>query len=197
MKVNNPIDIFIDLEGLGMSEVARRNVGKITYLAEELPIALRREGHDIASVTGFACYSRPNSFKCSSRRGVGRVYRIVPLWTQALVSDTFKSHGWKMVWSSSIADHALIHDVCDRLEKGVLSDTVMIIANDHDFIGLVNQLKEANRQVLVAGPGMNKRLQAAAHRAFHLWDFLEMNAPRGGKNHTGQNETLFNPIPLL
>lgn len=180
LKEQKPIDVFIDFEGIGRLENIRGWFAKIDVIAGRLPLALGRQGYTIASVNVFASYKRPNE--------------IVPPDFQRAVRKAMNAHGWKMSWSSMIADEVLVGDVRKSLVAGTLSDAVMIITSDHDFIALIRELTNAGRFVIVSGTAMNKRLQAHANVSIPLKEFLGITAP--DPISTSSKDVIFNPIPI-
>lgn len=177
------IDVFIDLEGIGMPQGIKRNILKIQEVGDNLRLALLREGYELRSVAGFARYKHPRN-------------PINPRIREAL-SNAFKANGWSLTWSAEIADEALIAAVRNMIRDCTLAESILLIANDHDFIKLVRDIKNSGRFVMVAGPAVSKRLQIAADCAKKLWDFLEeypdVSQSKGIKNDEGKS---FNPIPL-
>jgi hypothetical protein len=179
------IDVFMDLESIGVGEGIRRSRWKIDFIASTLPPALRGEKCRIASVTCFASYMRPT-------------WAVYP-GVQNALRDVLRRHGWTMVWSRGIADVALIDDVTRRLANNTLSEAVMIVTNDHDFVSLVAKLRESGREVFVSGPQASKKFANIAHKVTSFWEYL------GGHPEKVLDETVFasacqktmpNPIPL-
>ncbi len=145
-------DIFIDLEGIGISFGVPTSVSKIELIATQLPRALSAENYEIASVTGFACHDRPPE--------------VLPHKIKGVLRKVSEVYGWKIVWSSTIADLALIRAIETRLTKSTLSESVMIIAG---------QILQTGRSTIVSGTSMSRRLRKIAHRAIDLWEFLGEN----------------------
>jgi hypothetical protein len=151
-------DVFIDLEGLGISFSLGISVAMAKFIAHRLPPALEKEGYLISDVVAFACYKRTMG--------------MVPPNIQRSLRKALALHKWTMVWSDCIADTALIKAVDTGLSSGKLTESVMIIANDHDFIGSLDRICASGRESLVCGPSMSRKLPKHAHRSFHLWKLL-------------------------
>ncbi len=151
-------DVFIDLEGLGISFNLGVSVALAKFTAQRLPPALEKKGYLVSSVTGFACYKRTMG--------------IVPPSIQRSLIKSLATHDWTMIWSDCIADTALIKVVDAGLVSGKLAESVMIIANDHDFIGLLDRIGVSGRESLVCGSSMSRKLPKHAHRSFPLWELL-------------------------
>ena len=179
------LDIFVDLEGIGIPGDHNRCRRKIDLMAEQLPSALLKEGYKIASLTGFACYKHPHEV-------------ISPL-TQTNLRKMFTSHEWTMVWSDHIADLALMSHVEDQLAKGKLSESVMVVTSDHDFIKLIRLIQKSGREALVSGQSMNKRLQMAADRAMPFWEMLGGHPdkmPATVPDSVSSGKVSLNPLPI-
>ncbi len=151
-------DVFIDLEGLGISFSLGTSAALTKFIAHRLPPALEKEGYLVSDVTGFACYKRTMG--------------IVPPSTQKSLRKEFASHGWRMIWSDCIADTALIREVDAGLSSDTLAESVLLIANDHDFIGILDRINASGRESLVCGPNMSRKLPKHARKAFSLWELL-------------------------
>ncbi|MDE2038346.1 MAG: hypothetical protein KGI69_03975 [Patescibacteria group bacterium] len=83
--------------------------------------------------------------------------------------------GWNMVWTHTIADHALMRAVEDGMAYGTLPKAVMIVANDHHFCDIVCKLAATGRTALVSGTKVSKRLREASSACFELWDLIGEN----------------------
>jgi hypothetical protein len=151
-------DVFIDLEGLGISFDLRVSIAMTKFIAHKLPLALEKEGYLISNVAAFACYKRTMG--------------MVPPSMQKSLRKAFALHRWTMIWSDCIADTTLIRAVDTGLSSGKLAESVMVITNDHDFIGLLDRIGTSGRESLVCGPSMSRKLLKHAHRSFHLWKLL-------------------------
>ena len=155
------IDIFVDPEGFGVTlseETSRRKMDCITKM---LPKALEVENFHISTVTCFACHSRSVEWLPHKIKGVLR--------------QCVEECGWRMVWSTTIADIALIRTVEDMLKKGTLSPTIMIIANDGDFTDIARKVVESGRTIIVMGTQISARLARVAHRTLDIWKYLGDN----------------------
>jgi len=179
-------DVSLDLEGLGVSYRTKNTIKKIEFVLNELPPALERHGYTITSLDGFS------SYRC------GR--SIVSREMQAVTRSVFARRNWRMVWSNSIADHALIAEADKRLAEGTMAESVLIVTNDHDFIALAKRIKESGRTVIVSGPSVNKRLQAVADEVFPFWEFLGGHPVKilpGAFDAVMHDPAIPNPIPLF
>ena len=182
------IDVFIDCEGFGISFSLDSSLKKTEFLNKQLGPALNREGFESSTVAVFASYGR-SSFK----------------WEPAVKKELWRvchSYGWDMRWTSDIADTALIDYAKERLANGTLADTVLLIANDHDFCNLVCQIKSSNRSVIVCGLSVNKRLRAVADKTFEIRAFLGgdpeniLAGERRPVHHEGPIENHL-PLPVI
>jgi hypothetical protein len=182
----NTIDIFMDLEGLGISWDRSTGIRKIDFITDTLPTALEQENYTISTLTGFARYKHKNSIEQRS--------------IQTMVRNKFSSYGWKMVWSNEFADLALIKDAEERLLKNSLAPTVMLVTNDHDFIKITRKITNSGRFVIISGPNMSKRLQHVAGKSFPFWQFLGGHPEKilpddtDASRHIANNESIRNPI---
>lgn len=169
------IDVFVDLENVGLSWNVRRETEAIALLDSSLEAALEREGYALGTVTGFASYARGG--------------RGVPQGVQRDIREMFVSRGWEMVWSREIADEALVKRIRERKAKNELAVAVMIASNDHDFSEIIRWLQGEGHFVLAAGDSLSETLRTTATKAVNLREFLSVEFKKG-------NETPLNPIRL-
>ncbi|MEO8637359.1 MAG: NYN domain-containing protein [Candidatus Taylorbacteria bacterium] len=177
------IDVFVDLEGVGRIEGYRDFPSKIKFIANGLTDALCDCGFTISSTQFFACYKRPRE--------------VIPPGFQTKVCEVAAAFRCSMHWSNCIADTALIARIEYLLVSNALSEAVMIIASDHDFIAIIDKLRANGRYVLVSGTNMNKRLQNHAHKVVPLNELLDVTKNgETGKYDAHFSSPLWNPIPL-
>lgn len=183
------IDIFIDLENIGMSKRPSREVRNIKAIGERLGRALARIGHRPQKVMAFA------SFGVSSLRRYRTLLRkefkgdmTVSQATQDKISEACSELGWTMVWHRGIADRTLEITVGRHLRDNTLESDVMLMTNDEDFVELVEKIKASGRKVIICGQSISKKLVEVADQTLHLWKFLSPPCADG--------QGPFNPIPL-
>ena len=148
------IDVFVDLEGIGIPRNVSRSIAKLQALASHLPLALMNIGYEIGTASAFASGKHQGSRMKEALSGV------------------CTAHGWNLTWSSGIADTALTSAAMSRLHQGTLPNAILLVTNDHDFLGLVRILKNSGRFVFVVGPAVSKRFHAVVDRVEKLRDLL-------------------------
>jgi len=176
----NDLDIFIDLESLGIGSPLYRigEGGNIDALFNKLPVSLAEEGYQPRIIWGTACVKR------KSGRLPGRL--------QIALKTIFVHHGGVVVWTEDIADNALKREVQRLLLGGELAQTVLLIACDHDFCPLVEDVVGSGRLVIVSGNNVSRRLANVASRVIPLKEL----AGEGEKLPIAKPSSLPNPILL-
>lgn len=153
------IDIFLDLEGLGVVSPPFKDGARVNTLLDQLPLSLEEFGYRIREIWGTACV-RPNR------------QRTLPGYVQITIKQVLIRHGGVMCWTEGIADEALNREVQRRLGEGSLAQTVLLVASDHDFVPLVRELTDSGRSVIISGHQVSERLAAVATRTIPLSELL-------------------------
>lgn len=154
----NDIDVFLDLEAIGVGHLPFGDGARANVLLDRLPGFLEGIDYVIRNLWGTACLRRP--------RG------NLPGYVQVAVRNILLKHGGTMFWSREIADEALKREIRKRLAGNSISQTVLLVADDHGFTRTVVQLRESNRTVIVAGHHVSRQLVDSANRVIPLSDIL-------------------------
>lgn len=172
------IDVFLDLEQVGVGASFVGSGRRLQTLLREMPAFLEAEGYAIGKIWGTACLCR-GTFN-------------LPVKLQTDIKGVVARYGGTVVWTTENADKALMKEVRTRLANSSLAPAVLFVTGDRHFAPLVQELRAAGREVVVSCYAISKVLSRAADKRIDLWKVI------------GQEEafvaveplTPFNAIPL-
>ena len=152
------IDVFIDIESLGMARSASKFIDRLISILSRLRPSLEAKGYEIQSAWAASGYALGRE---KYRQRIGYI---------------FAKYKVKMVWSEvrgpQVADKLIITEMSARLKLNTMAPAVLLITSDGDFSGIAHAVRQSKRHLIVAGSGVSLRLSNNADETLHIWNFL-------------------------
>jgi hypothetical protein len=139
------VHVLVDLENVcNTTDVSAS--GYLDQVLKMLPVVLRAQGYTAVSGTVFA----------AKKKNKTPPFEVQRYWTTYFASLPLK---WRMIWTTMIADVALIQVARRKLSCGELSPAVLLISGDGDFVPLVKEIRSNGVSVLVTAERMSRLLR--------------------------------------